>query len=148
MASLSIRPLHAGETDLAAVLFRRAMLTVACFDETLHSPAEDRAFWRDHLFAHCEIVGIFDDGTLCGQAAIAPGWIHQFHVDPSWHGRGMGGALLGAIMARMSDIQLWTFQANLGARRFYERHGFIAMELTDGARNEEKLPDMRYRWVR
>jgi len=35
-----------------------------------------------------------------------------------------------------------------GARRFYERHGFRAIHLTDGRDNEEKMPDVRYRWQR
>ena len=43
-------------------------------------------------------------------------------------------------------LQLWTFQRNAVARHFYERHGFRAAELTDGARNEEVEPDVRYVW--
>jgi len=35
---------------------------------------------------------------------------------------------------------------NEPARRFYERHGFVAEELTEGAANEERAPDVRYRW--
>ena len=30
------------------------------------------------------------------------------------------------------------------ARALYERHGFLIEELTDGARNEEKMPDVTY----
>ncbi len=44
--------------------------------------------------------------------------------------------------------ELWTFQTNLPARRFYERHGFIAVRWTDGASNEERAPDVRYVWGR
>ena len=45
-------------------------------------------------------------------------------------------------------LQLWTFQRNLSARRFYEARGFALVEQTDGARNEEKEPDARYLWTR
>ena len=45
-------------------------------------------------------------------------------------------------------LQLWTFQCNLGARRFYERRGFVLTEETDGSRNEEREPDARYVWSR
>jgi 8-oxo-dGTP pyrophosphatase MutT (NUDIX family) len=31
-------------------------------------------------------------------------------------------------------------------QRFYERHGFIEIERTDGSGNEEQAPDVRYRW--
>jgi ribosomal protein S18 acetylase RimI-like enzyme len=45
-------------------------------------------------------------------------------------------------------LELWCFQANTYARRFYERHGFKAIRFTDGHDNEEKTPDVRYRWAR
>jgi hypothetical protein len=34
--------------------------------------------------------------------------------------------------------------ANAGARRFYERHGFSAIEFTDGSANEERCPDVLF----
>ena len=43
-------------------------------------------------------------------------------------------------------LTLWTFQRNLRARRFYEANGFVAVRETDGAGNEEKEPDVLYRW--
>jgi hypothetical protein len=42
--------------------------------------------------------------------------------------------------------ELWCFQANDRARRFYEARGFRAIRFTDGAQNEEQMPDIRYRW--
>ena len=42
-------------------------------------------------------------------------------------------------------LDLWTFQSNTAARRFYERHGFVAIDATDG-QNEENAPDVHYRW--
>jgi hypothetical protein len=39
-----------------------------------------------------------------------------------------------------------TFQSNAGARRFYEREGFVAVEETDGRGNEEGAPDLRCVW--
>jgi hypothetical protein len=46
---------------------------------------------------------------------------------------------------RPGGLDLWTFQANAGARRSYERHGFAATSTTDGD-NEEAAPDVRYHW--
>lgn len=43
-------------------------------------------------------------------------------------------------------LQLWTFQVNGPAQRFYERHGFIAVERTDGSGDEQHEPDIRYVW--
>jgi ribosomal protein S18 acetylase RimI-like enzyme len=42
---------------------------------------------------------------------------------------------------------LCAFQANTGACRFYERHGFTVIDVDDeGARNEEREPDVYYGW--
>jgi hypothetical protein len=40
---------------------------------------------------------------------------------------------------------LWTFQSNVGARRFYELRGFVATATTMGD-NEEQAPDICYEW--
>ncbi len=48
---------------------------------------------------------------------------------------------------RPEGFRLWVFQKNEGARRFYERHGFRLVELTDGSRNEEREPDALYEWT-
>jgi len=47
---------------------------------------------------------------------------------------------------RPAFLQLWVFQLNEGARRFYERHGFRLVKLTDGAGNMERTPDALYEW--
>ena len=36
----------------------------------------------------------------------------------------------------------------MAARRFYAREGFVEVDWTDGAGNEEHEPDVRCRWVR
>jgi hypothetical protein len=43
-------------------------------------------------------------------------------------------------------LQLWTFASIVGAQRFYERHGFVIAETTDGSGNEENQPDLRLVW--
>ena len=42
---------------------------------------------------------------------------------------------------------LWVFESNRRAQAFYERHGFVAVERTDGTGNEEQEPDIRYAWA-
>jgi ribosomal protein S18 acetylase RimI-like enzyme len=59
----------------------------------------------------------------------------------------VGQALLTAAREDVAELSLWVFQSNTQARRFYERQGFTLVELTDGAANEERLPDALYRWV-
>jgi L-threonylcarbamoyladenylate synthase len=59
----------------------------------------------------------------------------------------VGTALLQEAMRRRpSGLQLWVFQQNAQARRFYERHGFVLLRETDGSGNEERTPDALYGW--
>ena len=54
----------------------------------------------------------------------------------------------GAKRSGVTALELWCFQANTHARRFYERHGFKAIRFTDGHDNEERARDVRDRWAR
>lgn len=89
------------------------------------------------------------DGVPVGVAAIKEGddFLHHLYIHPDYHRRGLGTALLTWTKAeRPAGLQLWCFQANQNARAFYEHHGFVAVEETDGAGNMEKTPDVRYEW--
>lgn len=78
---------------------------------------------------------------------LADEWLDQLYVDPDHTGSGVGSKLLEAAKsARNGGLQLWTFESNSRAQRFYERHGFVAIERTDGSGNEERAPDIRYVW--
>lgn len=91
----------------------------------------------------CEDIG----GEVVAVMVLAEGWIDQLYVAPECTGRGIGTRLVELAKERRPEgLQLWTFQSNSGARRFYDRQGFTAVELTDGSGNEEKAPDVRYVW--
>jgi GNAT superfamily N-acetyltransferase len=77
------------------------------------------------------------------------GWIEQLYAQPGCTGQGLGTRLLEQALAELhaqgaDTVRLWCFQANTGARRFYERHGFVAVEFTNGSGNEEGVPDVLY----
>jgi putative acetyltransferase len=60
---------------------------------------------------------------------------------------GAGTQLIDAAKATgIGALELWCFQAKERARRFYEARGFQAIRFTDGAQNEERMPDIQYRW--
>ena len=61
--------------------------------------------------------------------------------------RGLGRRLLALALQSADAMRLWTFQCNLGARRFHERHGFRIERETDGAKNDEQQPDVLYVWT-
>ena len=133
--------------DAAAVVHR------AAFDERLpwlaglHTPDEDRAYFRDTVFGSNETWGALD-GELVGFVAFREGWVDQLYVLPGRQGQGIGKRLLGIAKAASPRLSLWTFQRNAPARRFYEAQGFVADETTDGGGNEEREPDVLYRWDR
>jgi GNAT superfamily N-acetyltransferase len=84
-------------------------------------------------------------GVLASAQAPSCSWIDQMAVHPSHVGRGIGSVLLDHAFRVLSwPMRLYTFHANTGARRFYERHGFRVIQLTDGCANEERCPDVLY----
>jgi ribosomal protein S18 acetylase RimI-like enzyme len=81
--------------------------------------------------------------------ALTSDEVNQLYVAPGWTGRGIGSHLIAlAKQRRPGGLDLYTFPVNMGARRFYERHGFVEVERGDGSGNEEGQPDVRYAWRR
>ena len=143
-----LRPLALTEMGAAAQVHRLAFDQAMPWLVGLHTPDEDRWFYRERVFPTCRVWGRFDGDELCGIMAFRDGWIEQLYVLPAAHGRGIGTELLEVAKSASERLELWTFQRNEPARRFYEARGFTLAERTDGSRNEEKEPDARYVWVR
>jgi GNAT superfamily N-acetyltransferase len=143
-----LRQLELTDMDAAArvhrAAFDRALPTLA----GLHTPEEDRWFFRERVFKTCEVWGAFDGDAMSGILAFREDWIDQLYVLPEAQGRGLGTALLQVAKDAFDRLQLWTFQRNAQARRFYEARGFTLVQETDGAGNEEKEPDSLYLWTR
>jgi putative acetyltransferase len=146
--TLVYRELDRGEAALAADIHRRAGAVMPDYDTSLHTAAEYVDFYRDVVFKDCMVVGAFDGETLVAVMATRAGWIDHLYVEPSRHGEGIGSALVRLAQREQAELRLYTFQSNLRARALYERHGFVVEELTDGSRNEEKMPDVTYYWRR
>jgi 8-oxo-dGTP pyrophosphatase MutT (NUDIX family)/N-acetylglutamate synthase-like GNAT family acetyltransferase len=113
-----------------------------------HTDDAVRAWVRDIVLpTMTTTVALHPLGFITGFCATTPGWITELYVEPAWQARGVGRQLLLHATAQQSEgLELWTFQQNTRAQRFYERHGFVEMERTDGSGNEERAPDIRYRW--
>jgi ribosomal protein S18 acetylase RimI-like enzyme len=89
-----------------------------------------------------------EDGAVVGFSGVKDGELTHLYVDPEAQNRGVGTALLAhAKTVSPERLELWVFQRNEGARRFYERHGFRLVQLTDGSGNMENEPDARYAWT-
>jgi GNAT superfamily N-acetyltransferase len=123
--------------------FRAALPTV----RLVHTDDEIRDWIARVVVATLETWVAEADGEVVGLMALHDGWIEHLYLRPDWRGRGVGERFVGLAKEwSPGGLQLWCFQVNTAAQSFYERNGFVAAELTDGARNEEHEPDIRYEW--
>jgi GNAT superfamily N-acetyltransferase len=140
-----------GDARAAADLYlraRAAALRAGSIPQGVHDDEDVRAHFAAHVVADCELWVAEDDGAIAGILVLDGDFVDQLYVEPGLTGRGIGAALLAvAKRERPGGLQLWTFQSNAGAQRFYERHGFVAMRRTDGRDNEERAPDVLYAYV-
>jgi ribosomal protein S18 acetylase RimI-like enzyme len=143
-----LRKLDLADMDAAAAVHRAAFDHALPWLAGLHTPQEDRRFFRERVLSACEVWGASDGSGLVAIIAFREGWIDQLYVLPTAQRRGIGTALLDVARSKLARLELWTFQRNAQARRFYESRGFVLVEETDGARNEEREPDARYLWSR
>ena len=134
--------------QVVARLHRHVRTACLPYLPDLHTPDEDLAYFHGVAFPGSTFWLAEARNQLVGFAAARDEWLDHLYIEPAWHGRGVGSALLLAVQEGRLRLDLWTFQQNAAARRFYERRGFRPIEMTDGSGNEERVPDIRYRWIR
>ncbi|MFJ9116413.1 GNAT family N-acetyltransferase [Streptomyces sp. NPDC102394] len=111
------------------------------------SADEVRAYFRDVVVPSRETWVAEAADRIVGVMVLAGDELSQLYLSPDWRGRGIGDRFVALAKERSpGGLELWTFQVNEPAHRFYERHGFVAVEYTDGSGNEEREPDVRYAW--
>jgi GNAT superfamily N-acetyltransferase len=147
---VEIRPAREDEKEGLAELFLRSRAGM-----TYVPPVPDEHVPRiaERIAEHEEVWVAESNGRLLGFLGIERsrrhGWdvLEKLYVEPEEQNQGVGAALLDkAKELRPGGLVLWVFQKNTGARRFYERHGFVLAKLTDGAENMEREPDALYEW--
>jgi GNAT superfamily N-acetyltransferase len=143
-----LRRATAEDADAIAEVFS-ASFRLLTFLPALHTPAEDRRFIEEAILSQCEVVLAEDASGVVAFLALRGEEVRLLYTRPDRIGTGAGTLLIEAAKASGVDaLELWCFQANARARRFYEARGFSAIRFTDGAHNEEKTPDLLYRWER
>ena len=138
----------ANQSDAAeiAIILRTVVRHNLPYLPELHTLKEDLNYISNIVFPKCQVYIVKDKETIAGFCAFREGWIDYLYILPQYQGNGIGAQLLTLAKAANTEIQLWTFQKNELARKFYESHGFVIVEMTDGEGNEEKEPDIRYLW--
>jgi GNAT superfamily N-acetyltransferase len=132
---------------IAEVYF--ASFRLLTFLPMLHSIESYRWYVANVMLKQCVVTVAEDDTGIVSFLGLRGEEMAQFYTRPDRIGQGAGTQLLDAAKASgVAALELWCFQANARARRFYEARGFRAIRFTDGAANEERTPDVRYRWER
>jgi GNAT superfamily N-acetyltransferase len=84
---------------------------------------------------------VFLDPDGRGFSAIGDGWLNGLYVRPEAWGTGVAGELHDRAVEALHEAgagtaRLWVLQANVRARRFYERRGWTP----DGSTREVEFP--------
>ncbi|QGN59388.1 GNAT family N-acetyltransferase [Nostocoides sp. HKS02] len=113
----------------------------------VHTRDRVEPFVKEVLLPHFEVwVADTEAGPVGFMALMAPDQLGHLYIAAPHRDRGLGSRFVALAQDRYPEgLQLWTFQSNRAAQRFYERHGFVAVEWTDG-QNEEGAPDVRMEW--
>jgi len=120
----------------------------ATYDFALaHTDDECRAWLAEEVVPLMETWVGEVAGRVVAMMVLDEAGIGHLYVDPPSHSLGIGSRLVElAKQRRPGGLELYTFQVNERARRFYEWHGFAVVTLGDGSGNEERQPDVLYRW--
>ena len=143
---VNIRP--ARTQDLAAC----AGILNSWIDETdwmprIHSAEDVVRYYRDVVYRDRKVLVVAAEERVVGMMALATDQtVMALYVKQGFRDQGVGHLLVEAAKREYPNhVQLWTFQKNIRARRFYEREGFVEINRTDGD-NEENLPDVLMEW--
>jgi L-amino acid N-acyltransferase YncA/2-polyprenyl-3-methyl-5-hydroxy-6-metoxy-1,4-benzoquinol methylase len=131
-----IRPMRAADAGQVLAVYQAGLDTGQASFETAAPSWE--AFDAVKLPLHRHVAADAATGQVLGWTAASPvssrcvyaGVIeHSVYVDPARHGRGIGRALLAALVASSEDAGIWTVQSgvfpeNTASLRLHERAGF------------------------
>lgn len=140
---MTIRALTTDDVDLFRAIRLRALAADPdAFSATYeHSVGYDEDTWRSRLAGFDDregqiFVAVLDDGEVAGMVGIgespepADCVLWGMWVDGQRRGAGLGRALVDAAVAWAAargaeTVTLWVMRSNDGARRLYERYGFV-----------------------
>jgi GNAT superfamily N-acetyltransferase len=105
-------------------------------------------FVRQVLLDQFEVWVAEVDGHPVGfMALMPPDQIGHLYIDADHRGRGLGARFVDLARRRFPEgLQLWTFQENEEAQRFYKREGFVPVEWAEEREEDPGSPDLRMAW--
>lgn len=110
-----------------------------------HPIAQQRDYFASTVLPGHEVAVALLDDEVVGFVASNRESVSQLHVRVGHHRQGIGSLLLDLAKARSAgSLWLYTFARNAVARRFYEKHGFVAVAF--GFESTWQLDDVKYQW--
>lgn len=108
--------------------------------------AQQRGVVGDVYLPRARTVVAERDGRIVGFIGLIDAFIGGLFVDPRAHGRGIGRQLVLHAADLKGELAVEVYEANQGARAFYERLGFIAVGRREV--DDEGLPHPLIRMIR
>lgn len=139
----TLRPLDVRDLDAISHIHVAACRIAYRFMNWDHPVAAVRG-WYSGKVAEWDWVRVAAHGERVAGYIAMKGWhVDQFFVDPPLQGQGIGSALFTAALERgLRPLTLDVFEANLPARRFYEKRGFLEVERRFS--EEDQAVQLRY----
>jgi GNAT superfamily N-acetyltransferase len=152
VSDVHLRPARQAEAADVAEVFLRSFHTALPTVHLAHTDDEVRAWYTTEVLPDPERetwVAVAADGRLLiGMMVLGRTMLEQLYLLPEARGAGIGDRFIAIAKERRPEgFQLYAFQVNGPACRFYERHGLVAVEYGDGSGNQEHEPDVRYAWT-
>lgn len=133
------------DAEVLAELWLRSRRASPGIPPPVHADDEVRRWFRDVVLTRLEVWVATVAGEAAAVMALDGEWIEQLYVEPTRRRAGHGSRLLQVAKDDRENLALWTFEANLEARAFYEARGFERVGPVS-VDNEEGAPALCYRW--
>lgn len=139
------------DANAIATVYLASRKELVTFAPLVHTDESIEQWISEDLLLNEQVIVAEENGNIIGMMSLTNdkdiGRIKQLYIHPIAVGHGIGTAMIEMAKSILgSPIQLYTFQENAGAKRFYERHGFQAIAFNDGTGNEENCPAVLYEW--
>ncbi len=145
MSAIALRPYLPADADRCVDIFRASIEELASEDysgeqrDAWAAKADDRAAFAARLAKALTLIAVIDGEAAGFASLLGPDVLDLLHVDPRFARRGVGAALIDALLrlAEARGAQRLTSEVSDAARPLFERHGFVAQR-----RNLVQLEDL------
>ena len=119
-----IRKYKAEDTIALEAVWRAATQIAHPFLNEVFVEQEADMLRRVYL-PHSETWVVEYEGSPVGFIALTGEEIGGLFLDPAYHGKGLGRAMVDHAIALKGSMWLEVFEKNLASRRFYDSYGFV-----------------------